>query len=126
MSCLYHTNYTCIHSQYLRTCVASGFSNFGYLGCSLHVCLCTLCAVPAVVRRECEVPLELVIGSCVMTCGCWESNTGPLEEQPVPSLQPVTSVIQWCRLECVMFQVQTVEWTPSDGICPLGRDTQQL
>ena len=36
---------------------------------------------------------DLIIGGCEPPCGCWELNSGPLEEQPVlltaePSLQP--------------------------------------
>ncbi|KAM7329170.1 hypothetical protein ACRRTK_010783 [Alexandromys fortis] len=36
---------------------------------------------------------DLIIDGCEPPCGCWELNSGPLEEQPVlltsePSLQP--------------------------------------
>jgi hypothetical protein len=36
---------------------------------------------------------DLIIGGCEPPCGCWELNSGPLEEQPVyltsePPLQP--------------------------------------
>jgi hypothetical protein len=39
-------------------------------------------------------PEACIIASCELPCGCWESNPGPLEEQPVilliseSSLQP--------------------------------------
>ena len=38
-----------------------------------------------------------VMDGCRLPCGCWELNSGPLEEQPVllttePSLQPQKSV----------------------------------
>ena len=37
---------------------------------------------------------DLITGGCEPPCGCWDLNSGPLEEQPVlltadPSLQPI-------------------------------------
>jgi hypothetical protein len=47
-------------------------------------------------RKECQIPWGWNIGSCELAHGCWESNLGPLEEQPVlsttePSLHPTPS-----------------------------------
>ena len=49
---------------------------------------------------------SLIIDGCEPPCGCWELNSGPLEEQPVlltsePSLQPpgfcfvFMSLLEW-------------------------------
>jgi hypothetical protein len=48
----------------------------------LHICLCESYGTSG----------TGVTDSCVLSCGCWELNSGPLEEQPVlftvkPSLQ---------------------------------------
>ena len=29
---------------------------------------------------------DLIIDGCGLPCGCWDLNSGPLEEQPVPTL----------------------------------------
>jgi hypothetical protein len=55
-----------------------------------HVCKYTV-AVFRHTRRGHQIPLQMVVSH---PCGCWELNSGPLEEQPVllttePSLQPV-------------------------------------
>jgi hypothetical protein len=43
---------------------------------------------------------ELTIDNCKLPCGCWELNSGPLEEQLVfftaePSLQPTICYFYW-------------------------------
>jgi hypothetical protein len=45
------------------------------------------------------------IYGCEPPCGCWELNSGPLEEQPVlsaaePPLQPATILLNKENLEC--------------------------
>lgn len=48
----------------------------------LHVYVCTKYVLRAMeVRGGCWIPG--VIHSCKLPCGFWESNLGPLEEQPV-------------------------------------------
>lgn len=48
--------------------------------------MCTSVQVSTETRRKCQISFE-------QPCGCWDSDPGPLEEQPVttkPSLQPMT------------------------------------
>lgn len=76
---------------------------------SLHVCLCT-------VFMQCLQRLDDIqsagIGAtdaCELPCGCWESNSGALEEQRVlkcePSLQDLMSILKtsskWSSLMCM-------------------------
>lgn len=55
-----------------------------------------MCTVHAQTRRGPWILLELELEVAV-SCGCWESNAGPLEEQPVfltvgISLQPPVGI----------------------------------
>jgi hypothetical protein len=48
--------------------------------------------------------LDLITDGCEPPCGCWDLNSGPLEEQSVlltaePSHQPLSSVSFWRYLE---------------------------
>ena len=50
--------------------------------------------LPACMLTSQKRALDLIIDGCESSCGCWELNSGPLEEQPVrltsePSLQPL-------------------------------------
>lgn len=54
----------------------------------LHSCLCEGVGSPEAVSTD----------SCELSCGCWELNPGPLEEQPglsaaEPSLQPLPKIL---------------------------------
>jgi hypothetical protein len=47
----------------------------------------------------CRTKEDLIIDGCEPPCGCWEFNSGPLEEQPVLlnselSLQPKLSIFK--------------------------------
>jgi hypothetical protein len=59
--------------------------------------LCTtrvLCALGA--REEHQIPWNRVADSCELTCGCWGSDSGPLEEQQmlfITELSPLPCVI---------------------------------
>ena len=51
---------------------------------------------------------DLVTDSCEPPCGCWDLNSGPLEEQSVllttePSLQPRRSVLKPSGLMCLQY-----------------------
>ena len=53
----------------------------------MYVCSATF--TTACLKRASVLPID----GCEPPCGCWELNSGPLEEQPVlstvePSLQP--------------------------------------
>ena len=53
--------------------------------------------LPIYVCEGARSPGTGAMDSCERPCGCWESNLGPLEEQPVlltvePSPQPVNVV----------------------------------
>jgi hypothetical protein len=56
--------------------------------------------------------LDPITNGCELPCGCWELNSGPLEEQPVllttePSLQPPGSAFtHWARL----FSLDVKNW----------------
>ena len=65
---------------------------FTFISCALvfcpHECLCKGVGSPGTVITE----------SCEQPCRCWESNVGPLEEQPVllitkPSLRPLIHLV---------------------------------
>jgi hypothetical protein len=73
-------------------------------------------------RRGHQIP---IIDSCETPCGCWELNSGPLEEQSVlltaePSLQPP----QFPFLKTILVVISTsfrnqiiiFPWTVSLGI----------
>ena len=50
--------------------------------------------VPGKSGKDSGSPASGVTDGCELPCGCWESNPGPLEEQPVllttePALQPL-------------------------------------
>jgi hypothetical protein len=58
---------------------------FVCLFCALVFCL-RVCLYEGV-----RSPGTGIVDSCELSCGCWELNPGPLEEQPVlliPVLQP--------------------------------------
>ena len=60
----------------------------------LHVFVPHACLVPAETRKGCWIFKTGVIDSCQIPYGCWESNSGPLEEYQVllttdPPLQSV-------------------------------------
>ena len=62
-----------------------------------------------------------VTDSCELPCGCWESNPGPLEEQPVlftvePSLRP----LERCVHGRVSFSDLTQETLPGHGRLGFG------
>ena len=51
---------------------------------------CSVAYISACLKRASDPPID----GCEPPCGCWELNSGPLEEQPVlfttePSRQPI-------------------------------------
>jgi len=58
-----------------------------------------------------------ITDGCEPPCGCWELNSGPLEEQSVlltaePSLQPINSFNIWMYM-CI-FKEWYITWLPCD------------
>lgn len=54
----------------------------------LQVCLCTnMYLLPTEIIRN-RIPGNETMDGCESTCGCWEWNPGPSEEQSEPSRQP--------------------------------------
>jgi hypothetical protein len=58
----------------------------------IYVCAPCACLVPTEAKEGSLSPETGVVGGCEAQCGRWESNPGPLEEQPMfittaPSLQ---------------------------------------
>ena len=43
----------------------------------------SMCAVPIEAREGVRSPRTGVTGGCELPCGCWELNSGPLEEEHV-------------------------------------------
>ena len=37
-----------------------------------------------------------VRNGCELSCGCWDSNSGPLQDQPVLSVDPSLALPLWC------------------------------
>ena len=79
------------------------FLRFIYL---LHTLFCFTC-MPAGQKRA----PDPITGGCEPPCGCWELNSGPLEEQPVlltsePSLQPWSTLVLffWVFLGFFFFE----------------------
>lgn len=72
-----------------------------------------MCAVPTRTSRVCHIPQNGVINGCESPCSCWESNLGPLGEQPVLlnelSLQPC---------ECLLFLSPKLLWPHSPPFTP--------
>lgn len=68
----------------------------------MPACVCTMCPESA------RAPATGAVDGCELPCGFWESNPGPLEEQPTlltaePFLQPPeTSLLKSCA-KCVEF-----------------------
>ena len=61
-------------------------------------------AMPQEVRKGVEYSGTGVMDGYKPTCSCWELNSGPLEEQPVPlptepALQPAVS--SSCHCDCL-------------------------
>jgi hypothetical protein len=65
--------------------------------------------------------LDLITGGCEPPCGCWDLNSGPLEEQSVllpaePSLQP-----RYLRIQCSDFQGHSVPcFLFRSAVCQVG------
>ena len=64
---------------------------FGFI--CMDVCAPLACFYPSEARRVCQFCGTGITDGSEPPCGCWELNTGPLEEQAVlltaePSLQP--------------------------------------
>lgn len=49
----------------------------------LHVCAPQACLEPTKVKRGYQSPGTGIVDSCELPCQYWESNPGPLQEQPV-------------------------------------------
>ena len=61
-----------------------------------------------------ESPETVIADSYEPPCGCWEMNTGPLEEQPVllttePSLQPPWTSFIICLIVNAGLAIQVVQ-----------------
>ena len=66
--------------------------HFVWVFCT-HACVPRVWLVFTEASEGVRFPGAAVTDGCEQTCGCWESNLGPLEGQPelltaVPSLQP--------------------------------------
>lgn len=55
---------------------------YGCFNCTF-VCVPHACQVPTEVRREGYSSWNRRTKGCDQPCGCWQSNQGPLEDQPV-------------------------------------------
>lgn len=59
------------------------FRLFSIYAC-LHVCLCTICMqCPWTSEDGVRSPGTGFTGGCELSCGCWDPNLGPLQEQQV-------------------------------------------
>ena len=46
-----------------------------------YLCIPVMCLVPGEVRKVIECPGTGVMGGCELPCGCWDPNSGPLQDQ---------------------------------------------
>jgi hypothetical protein len=73
--------------------VMNYISVFFFKNCLFILCIWVLCSCLQTHQKRASDPIT---DGCEPPCGCWELNSGPLEEQPVslttePSLQPPIS-----------------------------------
>ena len=85
----------------------------------------------AVFRQHQKRASDLITDGCEPPCGCWDLNSGPLEEQsvlltPEPSLQPVTSFLYvsvFCLHACIsvlsacLSMIHRRQFVPQKKIC---------
>ena len=65
---------------------------------------CFVCSAHGETMRGHPIPMSGVTSGCEPSCGCWDSNWGPLEEKSVPlttevSLQPLPFKIEKFRMK---------------------------
>ena len=76
------TTVSSIHSQARYVLVPGAFNSFIIIF-SIFYFFIILCALVFCLHAGLFEGGSRLIDSCQLSCGCWELNPGPLEEQPV-------------------------------------------